>query len=141
MTSPVCGLDCPEVEMKHILVVEDDLPTLTLIQKVLETAGHRVTGVHEGMAALRSAQADTPDLVVLDLLISGIDGYGVCSLLKRRSDFHSPVIILSGRTSEKDVRAAYDAGADAFLHKPVKNTELLAKVTELLAHRPSSIKP
>jgi DNA-binding response OmpR family regulator len=55
--------------MKHILVVEDDLPTLTLIKKILGTAGHRVTGVQEGMAALKAAQAETPDLVILDLLI------------------------------------------------------------------------
>lgn len=127
--------------MKHILVVEDDLPTLTLIQKILDAAGYRVTGVQEGMAALKAAQADSPDLVILDLLIPGIDGYGICSLLKRRTSFHSPIIILSGRISEKDVRAAYDAGADAFLHKPVRNADLLVKVAELLGPRPPSETP
>ena len=99
-------------------------------------------GLGRDGAAHHVAHRDDADrLVVLDLLIPGIDGYGVCSLLKRRSDFHAPIIILSGRTSDKDVKAAYDAGADSFLPKPVRNADLLAKVAELLAPKPPSETP
>ena len=71
------------MERRHILVVEDERPTLTLLEKILTGAGYRVTGVLDGIAALKAARADPPDLVLLDLIIPGVDGYGVCVLLKR----------------------------------------------------------
>jgi DNA-binding response OmpR family regulator len=126
------------VERRHILVVEDDRPTLTLLEKILVGAGYRVTGVLDGIAALKACRDDPPDLVLLDLIIPGVDGYGVCALLKRDRTFHAPIAVLSGRTNEKDVNAAFGAGADAFLHKPLERQPLLAKISELLAARPSS---
>jgi two-component system, OmpR family, response regulator MprA len=121
------------MERRHILVVEDERPTLTLLEKILAGAGYRVTGVLDGIAALKVARADPPDLVLLDLIIPGVDGYGVCALLKRDRTFHAPIAILSGRTNEKDVKAAFDAGADAFLAKPIDRQAMLAKISELLA--------
>ena len=142
MTDADGRLDCPNVERRHILVVEDDRPTLTLIEKILTGAGYRVTGVLDGIAALKAAYADPPDLVLLDLIIPGIDGYGVCALLKRDRNFHAPIAILSGRTKEKDVKAAFDAGADAFLAKPINRQAMLAKISELLGGgRPSEPGP
>jgi len=118
-------------------VVEDERPTLTLLEKILVGAGYRVTGVLDGIAALKAARSDPPDLVLLDLIIPGVDGYGVCSLLKRDRTFRAPVIVLSGRFAERDIKAARDAGADAFLTKPLDRTVLLAKVSELLAGVPA----
>jgi DNA-binding response OmpR family regulator len=126
------------VERRHVLVVEDERPTLALLERILVDAGYRVTGVMDGIAALKVAHADPPDLVLLDLIIPGIDGYGVCSLLKRDQTFRAPVVVLSGRFAEKDIKAARDVGADAFLTKPFDRTALLAKVSELLAARPAS---
>jgi DNA-binding response OmpR family regulator len=124
------------VERRHILVVEDEQPTLTLLEKILTAAGYRVTGVMDGIAALNAARCDPPDLVLLDLIIpGGVDGYGVCALLKRDLSFHAPVVVLSGRTNEKDVKAALDAGADAYLTRPLARELLLARVAELLAGR------
>lgn len=138
MTDADAGLDCPVVERRHILAVEDELPTLMLLEKILASAGYRVTGVRDGMEALKAVRTDPPDLVLLDLIIPGIDGYGVCALLKRDRTFHAPIVILSGRTKEKDIRAAVDAGADAFMTKPVDRLALLAKISELLAVRSPS---
>jgi len=118
-------------------VVEDERPTLTLLEKILVAAGYRVTGVADGIAALKSVRADPPDLVLLDLIIPGVDGYGVCALLKRDRNFHAPIAVLSGRTLEKDVKAAFGAGADAFLPKPLDRIALLAKISELLPARPT----
>jgi DNA-binding response OmpR family regulator len=126
------------MERRHILVVEDERPTLALLEKILAGAGYRVTGVLDGIAALKAAHADPPDLVLLDLIIPGIDGYGVCALLKRDRAFHAPIAVLTGRTSEKDVKAAFEAGADAVLHKPIDCRVLLAKISELLTGRASS---
>lgn len=119
-------------------MVEDERPTLTLIEKTLVGAGYRVTGVLDGIAALKACRDDPPDLVLLDLVIPGVDGYGVCALLKQDRTFHAPIAVLSGRTSEKDAKAAFNAGADAILPKPLDRKPLLAKVAELLAARPSS---
>ena len=138
MTEADGGLNCPNVERRHILVVEDERPTLTLLEKILTVAGYRVTGVMDGIAALKAAHAEPPDLVLLDLIIPGIDGYGVCALLKREKTFRAPIVILSARTKEKDTRAAFDAGADAVLAKPIDRQALLAKVSELLTGRASS---
>jgi len=130
------------VERRHILVVEDERPTLTLLEKILASAGYRVTGVLDGIAALKVAHTDPPDLVLLDLIIPGIDGYGVCALLKRDRTFRAPIVILSARTREKDTRAAFDAGADAFLAKPIDRQAMLAKISELLgAGQPSGPGP
>lgn len=123
---------------RHVLVVEDEQPTLTLLEKTLTAAGYRVTGVLDGMAALKAARGDPPDLVLLDLIMPGVDGYGVCALLKRDSTFRAPIAILTGRTSEKDAKAAFEAGADAVLHKPIDRQDLLARITELLTGRASS---
>ena len=120
------------VERRRILVVEDERPTLTLIEKTLGSAGYRVTGVLDGIAAIKAAQTDPPDLVLLDLIIPGVDGLGVCTLLKRDHNFHAPIVVLSGRTSQRDIKAAYGAGADAFLAKPIDRQALLAKISELL---------
>jgi len=118
---------------KHILVVEDEAPTLTWLEKLLAAEGYRVTPVKDGASALRIARSDPPDLVVLDLLMPGLDGYAVCSMLKRDRSFRAPVVVLSGRTGAKAVNSAFDAGADAFLPKPVERQTLLAKVSELIA--------
>ncbi len=123
---------------RHILVVEDEQPTLTLLDKILTAAGYRVTGVLDGLAALKAAHADPPDLVLLDLIMPGIDGYGVCALLKRDTTFHAPIAILTGRTSEKDAKAAFEVGADAVLRKPIDRQVLLVRISELLAGRTSS---
>jgi len=126
------------VERRHILVVEDERPTLTLIEKLLGGAGYRTTGVLDGMAAIRTAQADPPDFVLLDLIIPGVDGYGVCTLLKQDRNFRAPIVVLSGRAGEKDVKAAFGAGADAFLAKPIDRNALLAQIAALLPAQPPS---
>ena len=136
MTEDAAGLDYHNVEHSHILVVEDEPATLALLERMLVSAGYRMTGAPDGIAALDAARADPPDLVLLDLIIPGVDGYGVCALLKRDSNFHAPIVVLSGRTSEMDVKAAFDAGADALVPKPLDRKPLLAKVAELLAARP-----
>jgi DNA-binding response OmpR family regulator len=125
------------VERRHILVVEDERPTLVLIEKILVGAGYRVTGALDGIAALKAVRSDPADLVLLDLIIPGIDGYGVCSLLKRDRTFRAPVVVLSGRFAEKDIKAARDVGADAFLTKPIDRQALLAEISRLLAGRPA----
>lgn len=119
--------------MKHILVVDDEAPVRLLVEKILESAGYRVTSVVCGADALKLAREDPPDLVISDLTMPGIDGFTVCSMFKRTKAFKVPVLALSGRLSEKDHQDALKAGADAFIAKPVEREKLLSAVAEWLA--------
>lgn len=118
--------------MKHILVADDDAPVRLLLEKILQSAGYRVTSVPDGMAALKAARVDPPDLAICDIAMPGVDGLTVCSLFKRNRTFKAPVLVLSGRVSEKDAQAAQKAGADAFISKPVEREKLLAVVAQWL---------
>ncbi len=117
---------------QRILVVEDEAPVRLLLEKILKLADYEVVSAGDGMAAIRVARESPPDAVVCDLTMPGIDGYQVCAMFKRDKSFKAPIIVLSGRVRDKDVKAALDAGADAFLSKPVNREELLAKLKELL---------
>jgi CheY-like chemotaxis protein len=119
--------------VKHILVVDDEAPVRLLLEKILQSAGYRVTSVPDGMAALKAAREDTPDLAISDLSMPGIDGFTLCSMLKRDKMFRAPILVLSGRINEKDRQDALTAGADAFIPKPVRREGLLATVAEWLA--------
>jgi CheY-like chemotaxis protein len=119
--------------VKHILVADDEAPVRLLLEKILQSAGYRVTSVPDGVAAIKSAREDPPDLAIVDLSMPGIDGLTVSSMFKRVKTFKAPILVLSGRVSEKDVQAALKAGADAFIPKPVGREKLLATVAEWLA--------
>jgi len=128
------GQSPPKVKaVKHVLVVDDEAPVRLLVQKILESAGHRVTAAANGTVAVKAAREDPPNLVICDLTMPGIDGFTVCSMFKRTRTFKAPVLVLSGRVSEKDHQDALGAGADAFISKPVEREKLLAAVAEWLA--------
>lgn len=120
------------MDQKHILVVDDEPDLLEVVATVLKTAGYRVSGAAEGAAALRIARTDRPDLAVVDLLMPGLDGYAFLGMVKRDSAMKFPVIVVSGRVGEKDARRALDAGAAAFLPKPLDRKKLLEHVAQLL---------
>ena len=119
--------------MKHVLVVDDEAPIRLLLEKILQSAGYRVTSVPDGTTALKVAREDPPDLAICDLSMPGIDGFAVSSLFKRNRTFKAPVLVLSGRVSDKDIQDALKAGADAFIPKPVVRENLLATVADWLA--------
>ena len=121
------------VAKKHILVLEDEPLMLRLLRAELEPAGFRVTSVENGTAALEIVEHDPPDLVISDLVVPGIDGLQLITKLRREHNYKAPILVVSGHADEKHRRAAADAGADAFLAKPVEQPELLAHVKELLS--------
>ena len=118
--------------MKHVLVVDDEAPVRLLLEKILQSAGYRVTSAPDGTAALKAASEDPPDLAICDISMPGIDGFTVSSLLKRNRTFKAPVLVLSGRVSNKDIQHALKTGADAFIPKPVVRENLLATVADWL---------
>lgn len=114
----------------RILIVDDDVELVGLLRFALETAGYEVVAAFDGEQALAAAAATPPDLVVLDVNLPGIDGFGVLERLRRASD--TPVMMLTVRADEADEVRGLDLGADDYLRKPFSPRALLARVRALL---------
>ncbi|MEV7420218.1 response regulator transcription factor [Streptomyces sp. NPDC089919] len=114
----------------RILVVDDDPTVAEVVTGYLHRAGHRVEHAADGPAALAAATAGTPDLVVLDLMLPGIDGLEVCRRL--RAERPVPVIMLTARGDEDDRIAGLELGADDYVTKPFSPRELVLRVESVL---------
>ncbi|MEV7731289.1 response regulator transcription factor [Streptomyces sp. NPDC088921] len=114
----------------HVLVAEDDEMQAELIRRSLLAEGHTATVVHDGRAALEAARRLAPDLVVLDLMLPVIDGFGVCRVLRRDEDV--PVVMLTARSEEDDVLLGLELGADDYMTKPYSPRELMARIRTVL---------
>ena len=126
---------------KRILVVDDEIRVLAVIQRRLESVGYEVVTALDGNDALRKARSEKPDLIVLDLILPGFNGFQICGMLKRDLQFRQiPILILSARSQEKDIEEGKHMGAEAYMTKPYKHEELLAKIAELLARAEAEVK-
>ena len=114
-------------------MADDDPNVLYLISEMLARAQYRVTQVTDGEQALERARADRPDLIVLDVMMPGIDGFEVCRRIKADpATTGIKVIMVTAQASGKDIEAGMSAGADYYITKPFKIAELLTKITILL---------
>jgi len=111
---------------EKILVVEDELVLRETLSYNLTKAGYEVTSAADGNAAVSQAQEDPPDLVLLDIMLPGMDGFEVCRVL--RQDFNGPILMLTARSDEVDKVVGLEVGADDYLTKPFSIRELLARV-------------
>jgi two-component system, OmpR family, response regulator MprA len=114
-----------------ILVVDDDAPIRRMLDRTLSAEGYAVETAADGGAALAAVERSTPDLVVLDVGMPGVDGLSVSRRLRARG-LAVPVLLLTARDSVPDRVAGLDAGADDYLVKPFATEELLARVRALL---------
>ncbi len=121
----------------RVLVVEDDARVAASLRRSLSYAGYPVTLASDGPAGLAAAIRDAPDLVVLDVNLPGLDGFGVCRAL-RASGATALVLMLTARDATTDRVSGLDAGADDYLVKPFAPEELLARVRALLRRAPVS---
>jgi DNA-binding response OmpR family regulator len=130
----VAGVTVPPVVEKNILIVEDSASVRKLIELTLRREGHQLVFAESGIAALASLAECEPDLVLLDMMLVAIDGLQICSTMRKHPRYAcTPVIMLTGRESEEDRSAGYDAGVDAYLTKPFRPDELLQAVRAALA--------
>jgi two-component system phosphate regulon response regulator PhoB len=121
----------------NILVVEDDEDILELLTYSFSSAGFAVATAKDGYAALSSAKEQRPDLVVLDLMIPGLDGFEVCRELKRSAETsHIPVIMLTARGEEVDRIVGLELGADDYVVKPFSPRELILRARAVLRRSP-----
>jgi two-component system response regulator VicR len=118
--------------MKKILIVEDNAELSKLLELILRRAGYAITTAEDGMDALEKFGQETPDLVLLDIMLPRLDGYEVCARIRR--DFHSdvPVIMLSSLDSPLDMERSRQAGATDHVSKPFDREQLLATLAGYL---------
>jgi len=114
----------------HVLVVEDDLTLRDTLEYNLRNQGYTVTSAATGYQALELARSRSPDLILLDLMLPGINGFEVCRILRR--EMTVPILMLTARTEEVDKIIGLEVGADDYLTKPFSMRELLARVKALL---------
>jgi DNA-binding response OmpR family regulator len=117
-----------------VLVVEDEDSILLSLEFLLRGAGCAVASARDGDAALAALAAATPDLVLLDVMLPGIDGFELCRRIRGDPRLrHTRVILLTARGRDADLDKGAAAGADAYLTKPFSTRELVARVQALLA--------
>lgn len=115
----------------RILVAEDQTDIRDLIAMNLRHAGHDVTAVADGLAALDTQRHDAHDLLILDLMMPGLDGLDVCKGVRAFGQ-HVPILMLTAKSTELDRVLGLELGADDYLTKPFSMAELLARVKALL---------
>ncbi len=117
----------------RILVIDDEEKNIKLIKGMLMRENYNINGCLSGEEALESLQNDKPDLILLDILMPGINGFELCRMLKQDvSTRIIPIVMVTALNDQEDRKKALDAGAEDFLNKPLDQFELIARVKSLL---------
>ena len=118
---------------KEILKVDDETNVVVPIQFLMEQQGYRVMIAERGEDALDLIYHYKPDLVLLDIMLPGMDGYEVCEIVRLNPNYRDvKIIFLTAKGREVEIAKGLALGANAYIIKPFSNTELVAKVKELL---------
>ncbi len=125
---------------KHlILVVDDDVPILRLVRAKLQADGYSVMTAGNGEDALAALEEERPDLVVLDLMMPGMDGFE--TMQRIREDSNVPIILLTARSGASDKIQGLDLGADDYVTKPFNPDELSSRIAAVLRRTTGAAKP
>lgn len=118
---------------ERILLVDDEEDILNLMKYNLEKDGFKVDGAVSGEAALRMARENTPDLILLDLMLPGMDGLDVCRILKNDSNTKKvPIIMVTAKGEDSDIITGLELGAEDYITKPFSPRVLIARVRAVL---------
>jgi two-component system phosphate regulon response regulator PhoB len=126
--------------MQKILIVEDEADIAELISFNLQRSGYEVVTAHNGLQGVALARSEQPDLLVLDLMLPGLDGFGVIKELKRDPrTADTPVLMLTARAQTGDRIKGLEAGADDYLTKPFSPKELILRIQAILKRAETTI--
>ena len=124
---------------KRVLVVEDDPAASRFVGYTLEQEGYEVSIASNGLEGIMKAQQEKPDILVLDGMLPGLDGFQVCRRLRAQAETAKlPILMVSAKAQEADKAAGLKVGADDYLAKPVDPTKLVERVRELLNRQEST---
>ena len=120
---------------RKIIIVDDDRETREMLKMALELEGYDVSQAANGLRLISTLHVDRPDAVLLDVVMSWINGYELCRAVKKNEEFKDiPVVFISARKTQKDIDAGLAAGADDYFSKPIDMERLLTRL-ELLISR------
>jgi two-component system KDP operon response regulator KdpE len=122
-----------------VLIIDDEISLCKLMQLKLESKGFEVNYALDGVAGLRLVYELRPDIVILDLIMPGMDGYEVCKRLRQISDV--PILMLTAKGNEKDIVQGFECGTNDYLKKPFGFDELTARILALVGRRKESHEP
>ncbi|WP_047153142.1 response regulator transcription factor [Aneurinibacillus tyrosinisolvens] len=117
--------------MKKILVVDDEQSIVTLLEFNLQKAGFEVIKAMDGISAVKLAETEAPDLIVLDIMLPGLDGMEVCKQL-RMEKINTPILMLTAKDEEFDKILGLELGADDYMTKPFSPREVVARIKAIL---------
>jgi two-component system alkaline phosphatase synthesis response regulator PhoP len=125
---------------KKILVIEDDPATSRLVDYSLRHEGFEVTTSSNGLEGIRKARTEAPDLVILDVMLPGMDGFEICHRLKADpATVRLPILMFSAKAQEIDRDTGIKVGADDYLTKPSPPAEIVNRVRKLLAKKENNV--
>ena len=140
--SRIIGIPEKEVETRirgfsdsreKIMIVDDEMATLLPLKRSLEAEGYRVLEAYDGYQAIEKSKTQMPELIVLDLMLPGIDGFEVCARLKKDEITGKiPVIMLTAKDEVRDKVEGLEMGADDYVTKPFNLGELKARIKNVL---------
>ncbi len=117
---------------RHVLIVEDEENIVESLSFLLEREGYRVTSVLDGAQALPQIEAGRPDVLILDVMLPGLDGFEILRAIRSDAAFSDlPVIMLTAKMQQQDRRTAEEIGVNAFVTKPFSNAEVVSIVKRL----------
>ena len=121
-------------EKPRILLVDDEPSIVKMVGKRLEVEGFDVLIAMDGQEGLTKAQAEQPDLIILDLMLPKLNGYEVCTMLKQDARYQKiPIVLFTAKAQDKDEKLGMECGANAYVRKPFRAQELIEKIRGLLA--------
>ncbi len=119
-----------------VTIVDDDRDTREMLTLALELEGFEVGQAANGLRLISAMHVDRPDVILLDVMMSWIDGFELCRAIKKNPTFSDiPVIFVSARKSQEDERAGLAAGALDYFTKPIDMDRLIRRIREILARR------
>jgi len=126
--------------MKKILVIEDNLDVRENLSEILELSGYRVSTAEDGKKGVELAISEKPDLIICDVMMPKLDGFGVLNILSKKSETASiPFIFLTAKAEKTDLRRGMNLGADDYITKPFYKDELLEVINTRL-HKTAKLK-
>ena len=119
---------------QKIIIVDDDRETREMLALTLQREGFEVSEAANGLRLISTLQVDRPDLILMDVNMSWIDGFELCRAVRKNEDFRLiPVVFISARSSSADVKRGLEAGANDYFTKPVEMPTLVARIRELIS--------